>query len=416
MNKFWIILSHTFMTRVKSKAFLISTIITLLFIVGVANIQTIVDAFSDDSRDQIAVIDESGELFEPLSQSVEQSDENMELVSFNGSEEEARTAIQEEEYQAFIVLSLNENQLPESIYYANDISGTGNQMVIEQQLQQLKVVLATQQAGIDAATLEEIYAPVTFETVALDETAKTSEELSQTRGIVYIMLFVLYMAIIIYGQMIATDVATEKSSRVMEILVSSAPPVTHMFAKIAGIALLGLAQVGLFVGIGYALIMSKQDELTGGIFEYLGIQDGSASVYIYAFVFFILGYLLYATLAAMLGALVSRVEDANQMMMPMIMLIMVAFFIAMFGLSTPDSALVKITSFIPFFAPMIMFLRVGMLDIPAWEVALSIGLLVATIVLLAIIGARIYKGGVLMYGGTNSLKDLKKAFMLSKKE
>ncbi|WP_449354114.1 ABC transporter permease [Virgibacillus natechei] len=416
MNKFWIILAHTYMTRVKTKAFLISTIITLLFIIGIANVQTIMDAFSDDSRDQIAVIDESGELVEPLSQTVEQSDENMELVSFDGSEEEAKTAVQEEEYQALIVLALNDNQLPESIYYANDISASGNQMVIEQQLQQLKVALATQQAGIDAATLEEIYAPVMFETVALDETAKTSEELNQTRGIVYIMLFVLYMAIIVYGQMIATDVATEKSSRVMEILVSSAPPVTHMFAKIAGVALLGLTQVGLFVGVGYALIMSKQDELTGGIFEYLGIEDGSVSVYVYAFVFFILGYLLYATLAAMLGALVSRVEDANQMMMPMIMLIMVAFFIAIFGLNTPDSSLVQITSFIPFFAPMIMFLRVGMLDIPTWEVALSIGLLVATIVVLAIIGARIYKGGVLMYGGTNSLKDLKKAFTLSKKE
>ncbi|WP_373895630.1 ABC transporter permease [Virgibacillus sp. CBA3643] len=416
MNKFWIILSHTYMTRVKTKAFLISTIITLLFIVGIANVQTITDAFSDDSRDQIAVIDESGELFEPLSQSVEQADDSLELVSFDGSEEEAKTAVQDEEYQAFIVLELNENQLPETIYYANDISGTGNQMVIEQQLQQLKIALATQHAGIDTDTLEEIYAPVMFETVALDETAKTSEELNQTRGIVYIMLFVLYMAIIVYGQMIATDVATEKSSRVMEILVSSAPPVTHMFAKIAGVALLGLTQVGLFVGVGYALIMLKQDELTGGIFEYLGIQDGSVSVYIYAFVFFILGYLLYATLAAMLGALVSRVEDANQMMMPMIMLIMVAFFIAIFGLSTPDSNLVQITSFIPFFAPMIMFLRVGMLDIPVWEVALSIGLLVATIVVLAIIGARIYKGGVLMYGGTNSIKDLKKAFTLSKKE
>lgn len=107
MNKFWIILAHTYMTRVKTKAFLISTIITLLFIIGIANVQTIMDAFSDDSRDQIAVIDESGELVEPLSQTVEQSDENMELVSFDGSEEEAKTAVQEEEYQALIVLALN---------------------------------------------------------------------------------------------------------------------------------------------------------------------------------------------------------------------------------------------------------------------------------------------------------------------
>ncbi len=98
--------------------------------------------------------------------------------------------------------------------------------------------------------------------------------------------------------MIATDVATEKSSRVMEILISSASPVTHMFAKIIGIALLGLTQIVLIVGFGYFMITAKQDELTGGIFQSFGIQETSASVFIYAVVFFVLGYLLYATLAA----------------------------------------------------------------------------------------------------------------------
>src|SRR5699024_7785935 len=175
------------------------------------------------------------------------------------------------------------------------------------------------------------------------------------------MLFVLYLAVLMYGSMIATDVATEKSSRVMELLVSSASPVAHMFAKIIGIALVGLTQVGLFVAVGYAFIVSKQDELTDGIFSYFciqdtspsllvlvslflvglfvavvyvfivskqdeltdgifsyfGIQDTSPSLFIYAVVFFLLGYLLYATLAAMLGSLVSRVEDVQQLILPM---------------------------------------------------------------------------------------------------
>ncbi|MFC2947940.1 ABC transporter permease [Virgibacillus sediminis] len=416
MNKFWIILSHTYMTRVKSKSFLISTAITLLFIVGIANIQSIMDVFSDDTADTFAVIDESEQFFDNYKQMVEGSSEGMELVAFEGTEEEAKQAVKEEEFTGLIVLRQNERNLPEAVYYANDISGVEQRMILEQQLHQLKVGLATQQAEIDQATLDQINEPVEFHTEALNETAKTSGELNQTRGIVYIMLFVLYIAIILYGQMIATDVATEKSSRVMEILVSSAPPVTHMLAKIAGIALLGLTQVGLFVGVGYLLILSKQEEMTGGIFRYLGVQGGSASVYIYAIVFFILGYLLYATLAAMLGALVARVEDANQMMMPVILLIAAAFIIAMYGLNMPDTNLIRVTSFIPFFAPMIMFLRVGMLEIPVWEVALSIGLLIGTIILLAMIGARVYKGGVLMYGTSNSLKDLKRALALSKKE
>ncbi|MFD2630288.1 ABC transporter permease [Oceanobacillus kapialis] len=416
MSKFWIILSHTYMSRVKTKSFIISTAITLLFIIAATNFQTIIDTFSDGERDQLAVIDQSGELYDSLSQGVEAANEDMELSLYDGSEEAAKQAVQDEEYKALIVLSLNDNQLPEATFYANNISDSGNQMIIQQQMQQIKVAYATQQAGVDQSTLAEISAPVTFNTESLDASAKTDEELSQARGIVYVMLFLLYMAVITYGNMIATDVATEKSSRVMEILVSSASPVTHMFAKIIGIALLGLTQIALFLGVGYAMITMNQDSMTGGVFTYFGISDVSISVYIYAIVFFILGYLLYATLAAMLGSLVSRIEDVQQLITPMIFLIMIAFFIAIFGLNAPESELVKITSFIPFFAPMIMFLRVGMLDIPIWEVSLSIGILVATIVLLAIIGARVYKGGVLMYGKSNSLKDFKKALALSKKE
>lgn len=416
MNKFWIILSHTYMTRIKSKSFLISTAITLVLIFGLANIQTIIELFSDESTQSVVVLDESNELFEPLKASVESTNENIELILGDQSEEAIKKDIQDGEYESLIVLSLNEQHLPEATYYAHTIREFGLQTEIEQHLQQLKVAMATNHAGVDQETIDAIYEPISFQSFSLDETAKTDEELNQARGIVYIMLFVLYMAVIIYGQMIATDVATEKSSRVMEILVSSAPPVTHMFAKILGVALLGLTQVSIFIITGYGLIAAKQDELTGGFFEVFGIQDTSPAVYIYGIVFFLLGYLLYATLAAMLGSLVSRVEDVQQLMLPMVFLIIIAFFIAMFGLTVPDSKLVTISSYFPFFTPMVMFLRVGMLNIPVWEIALTISILIISIILLGILGARVYKGGVLMYGRSSSFKDFRKAIALSKKE
>lgn len=416
MNKFWIIMSHTYMSRFKTKSFMISTIISLLFVFAIANIQTISEIFSDDETDEIAVIDASGEFFSPLEKRVEDASEDMDLTAFDGTEEDGKEAIQDEAYAALIIISLNDAQLPEATYYADNIAESAEQSVIQQQLQQLKVAAATEQAGIDQETITKIYSPVVFNSVALDDSAKTSEELSQARGIVYVMLLLLYVTVIVYGTMIANDVATEKSSRVMEILISSASPVTHMFAKIIGIALLGLTQVGLIVGVGYTLIASKQDELVGGMFEYFGIQETSGSVYVYAVVFFLLGYLLYATLAAMLGSIVSRIEDVQQMIMPMIFLVMIAFFIAIFGLESPDSTFVTVTSYIPFFSPMLMFLRVGMLDIPIWEVALSMGILVATILLFAAVGARVYSGGVLMYGRSASLKDFKKAIELSGKD
>src|SRR5690625_4038460 len=416
MNKFWTVLGHTYFSKLKSKAFIISTIITLVFIAAVANIQSIVDLFSGgDKTDQVIVIDESDEIFTPLQSSVAQVDENIELILYEKSVEEGKTAVQGEEYEALIVLNMEDN-VPTATYYENKASGSSVEMTLEQQLQQIKTAIATEQAGIDEATLAAIYEEVQFEKIALDEGTKTDEELNQARGIVYIMLFVLYMAVIIYGQMIAMDVATEKSSRVMEILISSAPPVTHMFAKIIGIALLGLTQIVVFFIVGYSLISSKVNTLSGEFFEVFGFAEGSISIYLYAILFFILGYFLYATIAAMLGSLVSRVEDVQQLLMPMVMLIVVAFIIAMVGLGMPEAKFITITSYIPFFTPMIMFLRVGMLDVPIWEVIISVGLLVGTIIILAILGARIYRGGVLMYGPSRSLKDFKKALMLTKKE
>lgn len=417
MNKFWIVLSHTYFSRLKSKAFIISTLIILLFLVGVANLQSIIQIFTGgDDTEQVLVIDESGQLFTPLESGVSHVEEDIELILYEQPVEKGKTAVQEGVFDALLVLELDENNLPKATYYENNASFSFIESILEQQLQQVKTTIAAEQAGFDEATIESIYEQVVFEKVAIDEGTKTEEELNQARGIVYVMLFVLYMAVIIYGQMIAMDVATEKSSRVMEILISSASPVTHMFAKIIGIALLGLTQIILFFVVGYSLMSSKMNTLSGEFFEVFGFSQGSISIYLYAILFFILGYFLYATIAAMLGSLVSRVEDVQQLLMPMVMLIVIAFIIAMVGSGMPEAKFITTTSYIPFFTPMIMFLRIGMLDVPIWEVILSVGILVGTIILLAILGARIYRGGVLMYGPSRTLKDFKKAFMLTKKE
>lgn len=416
MNKFWIVLSHTYLTRVKSKAFIITTLITLLVIFAAVNIQQIIDTFSSGEKDKIAVIDTTDQIFAPLKENAENIDDDIELVAVSSSEAEAKEAVQDKEYEALVILSLNDDGLPEGTYYANNITNSGVQQVIEEQMQQLKVGIAIEQAGIDQEVIESIYDPVAFHAVALDKTAKTNEELNQARGIIYVMVILMYIVVIIYGTMIINAVATEKSSRVMELLISSAPPVTHMFAKIFGVALLGLTQIGILILAGYAMIALKKDELAGGMLEMIGILNTPVSLIIYSIVFFLLGYILYATIAAMLGSLVSRSEDAQQLIMPLIFLIMIGYFIAIFGLAAPESTLVTVSSYIPFFSPMLMLLRIGMLDIPIWQVAISIGILIVTIVILALLGARVYRGGVLMYGKSNSLKDVKKAFQLSKKE
>src|SRR5699024_5673717 len=148
----------------------------------------------------------------------------------------------------------------------------------------------------------------------------------------------------------------------------------------------------------------------------LPILDIPLSLIGYGVLFFLLGYILYATIAAMVGSLVSRTEDAQQLIMPLMFLVMIGYFIAIFGLSTPDIGLVTVSSYIPFCFPMLMLLRIGMRDVPLLEVIISTLIFIGTIGILSILAARVYRSGVLMFGSSNSLKDLKRAVALSKKE
>lgn len=416
MNKFFIMMGHTYKNRVKSKSFVITTLIMLVFIFAVSNLQSIIEQFSgDEDENRIAVLSESAAWASAFERSLASS-ESAAAETYEGTLEEAKQEVEEGSYEAVVHIRQGADQLPEATYFANQIANIEASEPVRQALQQVKIEQVTEEADVAPETLQQISAPVSFELEALEERAKSAEELNQTRGIVYIMLFFMYFAVIMYGQMISTEVATEKSSRVMEILISSVSPVSQMFAKIIGIALVGLTQFAIFLTAGYFSIQQTIESGSASFIDGLGLTTIQPATIIYAVVFFLLGYLLFATLAATLGSLVSRLEDAQQMTAPMIMLIVAAFMIAMFGLASPDSTFITISSYFPFFTPLIMFLRVGMLDVPVWEVSLSLGVLIGSIALLGWIGARIYRGGVLLYGKSSSLKDLKAALQLSKKE
>ncbi|WLD94063.1 ABC transporter permease [Alkalihalobacillus sp. AL-G] len=420
MSKLLTVLVHTYKSRLKTKAFIITTAISLLLVVGLTNMQTIMGYFEGDEQRTVAVLDKSGELYEPFAQqfAVTKS-EDTKIVQTDQSEQELAASVQDGEYDGMLVLQMNEQNVPNATFKAETVSSSDWIGALERSLQQTKVVIATKKLGVDPAEVVKIYEPVQFEKVALKESAKTEEELNQARSVVYVLLFLIYFSVIFYGSMIATEVATEKSSRVMEILISSVSPVKQMFGKIFGIAFLGLTQFILIFLVAFISVKSAPESESGGSMnnfsDFIQLDQLPFSIIIYALVFFFLGFMLYATLLAMLGSLVNKVEEANQVITPVMLIIVIAFMIAMSGLGTPDATFVTVTSYIPFFTPMIMFLRAGMLNIPLWEVLLGITILIASIGLFAVIAAKVYRGGVLMYGSATSLKNLKKALALSKK-
>ncbi|MDQ0153740.1 ABC transporter permease [Robertmurraya andreesenii] len=415
MNNFWIILFHTYLTKLKTKSFIITTILTVVLVLGLTNMSNIINFFNDgDGDDKIAVLDETGVLFEPLKEQLKVTGADVPLEAFAAGDKEAEKGVKDGKYKGLLILTFDANELPVATYKAMSISDSTFVTTLSGALQQIKTQLAASQINLTQEQLAKLYEPVPIEKVALEKNAKTEEELSQARGLVYVLLFVIYFAVIMYANMIAMEVATEKSSRVMEILISSVSPIKQMFAKIIGIALLSLTQLAVLLGIGYFSIKKNIDSMEGDFFSFFGFGDIPLATIIYAIIFFLLGYFLYATLAAFLGSLVSRIEDVQQMITPMTLLVVAGFMIAMFGLGQPETPFITITSYIPFFTPMLMFMRVGMLTLPTWEPILGIVILLVSIILLAFFGARVYKGGVLMYGKSNSFKDIKKALQLTK--
>ncbi|MBW7651210.1 ABC transporter permease [Anoxybacillus sp. ST4] len=407
-NKFWIVFLHTYVTKLKSKSFLISTIVTALIVFGISQLDRIIEAFSNDGQKTIGVIDETNGWYEAL-QAQFQTNKEISLVRHDGSEEQAKTYVQTDQWYAYIMLDV-QNAQPKVTYYAKNIADSDVTHEIEQALQQVKIAMMAKQIGLTYEQINALYAPIAMEKVALEQHAKTEEQLNQARAIVYVLLFAMYMFVLMYGSMIMMEVATEKSSRIMEILISSISPIQQLFGKILGIALLSLTQFILIFSVGYAS-MKNSDMLR----QLIGMDELPLSLILYGILFFLLGYLLYAMLFAVLGSIVSRVEEVQQMAGPVTMLVVAAFIMAMFGLNAPESPFITAMSFVPFFTPMIMFLRIGMLNVPTWEIVLSIGLLVGTIAFLFVFGSKVYRGGVLMYNQASSWKDLKQAWQLTKK-
>lgn len=419
MREFWIIFKQAYSTKAKTKSFIITTAIMIAGIFLFANISKVTSTIADltgggSSEDTLYVIDADGILATLLEAQFKQSESDIVVKQSTKSIQELEQEVKEEKIDSFVTVTLNDQSVIEANYTSMSSMDFYMPMAVQDALQSIQTSIQAEKLSLSANEVEQLFTPIQFEQKNISPTAKSEEELNTARVLVYVLMFVIYFAVILYSSMIATEVATEKSSRVMEVLISSVSPVKHMFAKVFGIGTLGLTQIVLYGIAGFIALKTSSSELPGGISEFFSISDINPITFVYAIVFFLLGYFLYATLAALLGSLVSRTEDVQQVIMPMTLLIVFAFILAATGLGNPELPYLKYASFVPFFAPLVMFLRVGMLDLPLWEPMLAIGIMVLTIIILGTFGARVYRGGVLMYGPSRSLKDLRKAIQLGK--
>ncbi|WP_432352766.1 ABC transporter permease [Sporosarcina sp. A2] len=417
MREFWIIFKQAFITKAKTKSFIITTAIVIVAMFLLSNLPRIlesIDGIGNDEQTTLKVIDASGQLEDPLAAVLQANKSDIKLEGTELSEKELEQQVRSEEIDSFITLSLDETNTIHAKYTTLSSIEMDLPEILRNSLQTVQAGVKADELSLSSDQVDSLFTQVSFEKNNISTTAKSEDELNQARILVYVLMFVIYFAVILYSGMIATEVATEKSSRVMEILISSVSPVKHMFAKVLGIGTLGIVQILIYAVAGFIAFKTSASEATEGLGSFFSLNDINPLTLVYAVVFFLLGYFLYATLAALLGSLVSRTEDVQQMIMPMTLMIVAAFILAASGLGNPELTYLKYASFFPFFTPLVMFLRVGMLDLPMWQPLLSIGIMLVTILVLGWFGARVYRGGVLMYGPSRSLKDIKKAIQLGK--
>ena len=296
MNNFWIVLFHTYTSKLKTKSFILTTVITAILLIGLTNMTNIIEYFTGDDYEKVAVMDETDELLPAFEEQLKAVNDELGIEPYTGSQAEAEEEIENEVYKGLLIIDYDKDGLPIATYKSLSVADYEIPMHLEMALQGIKGQIAASKLQLTPDQLSKLSEPVQFERVALKENAKTQEELSEARGLVYVLLFVIYFAVIMYANMIAMEVATEKSSRVMEILISSVSPIKQMFGKILGIALLSLTQMAFLLGVGYYFVKRNLESLEGGFFEFLGFQNIPVSTVIYAIIFFLLGYFLYATL------------------------------------------------------------------------------------------------------------------------
>ncbi len=396
----------------KNKMFIGITLALVIIIAGLLSFPRIMDAFdkkdsetgaptANEEKSIIALQDNSGADANMTLEFFASSMPNYEFKLVDQDIESIKSSINNGEYSRAIIIDtqLKYKYIVDNISMTDYTSNTINSIMQEKykfdEMNRLGISESDAMRILTASPESEII--------------KIGKDQTESFWFTYIIIFILYMAIMMYGQMVATNVATEKSTRAMEMLITSAKPVNLIFGKVFGSGFAGLTQMIAIFGTSFVLYNLNQS-YWGENHIITAMFDINLDVLIFSLVFFILGYFLYSFIYGALGSLATRTEDINVSIMPVTMIFVAAFMIVMFSMSSGniDSTLMKIVSYIPFTSPMAMLARITMGEVPMIGIIASIAILIASTIGIGYLSAKIYQMGVLLYGKTLKISELLK--------
>ena len=412
MKKFGVIFQYELMNYIKNKSYVITTVIIalvagiIMFVPNFIDIGSVTGENKNDVSDEnsgadsdstILVYDKSGMVTDI---SFIQNFYHDDAIKKASGENELVDKVKADEVSAGFVV----NSLTDYDYYVYNQSMTDdNQVVFTQVMTVLNQMVYCQKNGIDYASLTQAFNPQ----IDCHENI-LGKDMGSNYWYCYGLVMIIFMIIIMYGSMVATSVTQEKSNRTMEVLVTSVDNNLLFFAKVLAGAVAALIQSAVMLGTVLISYKINQDKW-GGMLNM--VLDIPANVLVVFALFGIGGFLFYTFIYGAMGALVSKTEDINKSAGGVQMVIMIVYFITLASLTNVDGIMIKVTSFLPVSSYSAMFARVAMGSVNTWEIVVSFIILVASIVVVGIIGAKIYRMGTLRYGNpiklSNAFKSIK---------
>jgi ABC-2 type transport system permease protein len=380
-------------------------------------VPVLVSVISVDKQETIGVVDLSGNVFAGLKNKLDMKlkdgqrryllTEYKVRKDMDGLRKELNQQVLSDELTAYLIIPKNISEGGTAEYYSRNVSDFDKLRSINTAVNSVVIEKRLNKEGLDSSKITEYLKRIRWKNNKVTKRG-VEEDTGGTFIIAYFLVLILYMTLFFYGSIIMRGVIEEKTSRVVEVVLSSLKPFQLMMGKLLGIAAVGFTQYTIWALFGLA-VSKYGGSLVSGIFpqaQSFKMPSMPAYIFVYFVVFFILGYFLYGTLYAAIGSVVNSEKEAQQLLFPISMFLIVPILLIMFVMRSPSSSMSVILSLIPFFTPILMLLRISILLPPFIQVAGSIVIMILMILLMVWLVSKIYRVGILMYGKRPNMKEI----------
>lgn len=416
MNKFWVIVSDVYKKNIKSFGFLTMVLSPILMLAIIGGIFYFISQ-SENETPEIAVLTTDQEVQALLATQEDQFIINNKITTKEAAEE----AMEQEKLDGYLEVE-SENQLISAKYVDTPESDNLDSALLTSLLTTLQLNRKATEYGLTQQEAMVLMSPASLstETISFESGAATSKD--NTAETIkmwssYVVGIAIFIFIINYASIIGTEIASEKGTRIMEVILSSVSSTVHFFGKLAGILLVCLTQIIIYVVIALvAYPFIKNITFIQELFQGIDVGALLSNLIGTTLIYFVLGIILYAGLAAFFGSLVTKIEDVSKAVTPLIFLAMIGFYGGLFAFASPNQLIVKIGSQIPLFTPFIMPFRIASETVTTAGIVISIIVMIVFTILCTILSLMMYRSNVLVYSDAGMMKAIKTSLSILRNE